>query len=184
MKSRTTLWGAIAGASTAAQTIPELAGWPRVLLMLVAGIALGALGYHATECPANCPGTDQDGRPRVARGVSVAAGVLIVLALTAVIAFAALTSGCTALVAHSYLKEGSTNTAPKRGATLYGVSFFDSGPVLGKTRLTYESATNGQWAPAIGTAGWTQSASPTGTVMILQQFSGVAPLLAAPATAR
>jgi len=59
---------------------------------------------------------------------------------------------------------------------LYGVTFFDSGQVLGKTKVALDTATNGTWPAGISTAGLDQHASSTGMVTIIQNFPKVVPV--------
>lgn len=62
--SRTTLAGSAAAAFFAAAQVPELPPWLTVSLNLAAAVAFALLGKHAAECPANCPGTNEQARPR------------------------------------------------------------------------------------------------------------------------
>jgi hypothetical protein len=87
-RSRTTVCGAIAGAATALQALPDLPGWFRACATIVASAALIALGLHAADCPPNCPGTDPRGRRLGGQGTRFLAGVLVVLALAAAICLA------------------------------------------------------------------------------------------------
>ena len=68
-----------------------------------------------------------------------------------------------------------TNRVDKSGV-LYGVTFFDSGQVLGKTRVAMDSATNGTWPAGISIAGFDQHASSTGAVTIIQNFPKMVPV--------
>jgi hypothetical protein len=175
-KSRTTLRGAIGGAATALQALPELPTWFRVSAIVVGAVAFAGLGYHATDCPPNCAGTDARGRRLGPVPASLVMGLLIMVVLTASLCAAVLFSGCTALVIRSHNSSGSGTNRVTKGATVYGLTFFDSGQVLGKTRATYEAATNGTWAPEISTAGVSQQASSTGVVTIIQNFPKMVPV--------
>lgn len=62
--SSTTTSGTIAGALLAAAQVPGLPAWLAVSLNLGAASALVMLGQSASDCPANCPGTDGDRHPR------------------------------------------------------------------------------------------------------------------------
>ena len=175
-QSRTTLWGAVGGAATAIQAVPDLASWLRITAIVVAAMAFGGLGYHATDCPAMCPGTDAQGRRLGAGPSTFIAGLLVLLGLAAAVIVVSCCTGCTALVARSYVKSGSGTNQVHKGGTLYGVTFFDSGQVLGKTKVSYEAATNGTWPPEISTAGVTQQATSTGLVTIIQNFPKMVPV--------
>jgi hypothetical protein len=174
--SRTTLWGAIGGAATALQALPELPTWFRVSAIILGALAFAGLGYHATDCPPNCAGTDARGRRLGPVPASLVSGLIIMLLLTASLCAAVIFSGCTTVVIRSHSDSGSGTNAVNKGATLWGITFFDSGQVLGKTRATYEAATNGTWAPEISTAGLSQQASSTGVVTIIQNFPKMAPV--------
>ena len=180
--SQTTFWGAVAGASMAAQAIPSLPPLAHTVALVASGLATGALGYHAAECPPNCPGTDTLGKRRVPAAGNIIAGIVMVGGLLLALAFVCMASGCTAIYGHAYEKADATNM-PKKGATLYGFTILDSGQVLGRTRLAFESATNGQWAPGVATAGFQQQSSSTGMVTIIQQFENLAPVAARTAAA-
>ena len=179
--SQTTFWGAVAGAATAAQALPNLPWYVRAGAAILAGLALGALGYHSSDCPPNCPGTDSLGKRRLPSAGNALAGILlaggILLALTLVV----MACGCTALYGHAYQRGDGTNAVAKAGATLYGVTFFDSGQVLGKARLAFDSGTNGRSAGSVAMSGVQQSSSSTGVVTIIQQFQGMTPIPLAPA---
>ena len=179
--SQTTFWGAVAGASMAAQAIPSLPPLAHTVAIVASGLATGALGYHAAECPANCPGTDTLGKRRVPAAGNILAAIVMVGGLLLALAFAVMASGCTAIYGHAYEKGDATNNVPKKGATLYGFTILDSGQVLGKTRLTYEAVSNGWYAPGVGTAGFQQTSSSTGVVTIIQQFGNLVPAAAAAA---
>jgi len=174
--SRTTVCGAIAGAATSLQALPDLPGWFRACATIVASAALIALGLHAADCPPNCPGTDPQGRRLGGQGPRFLAGVLVVLVLAAAICLAALASGCTTVYARSHSRTGEGTNRVDKSGVLYGVTFFDSGQVLGKTKVALDTATNGTWPAGISTAGLDQHASSTGMVTIIQNFPKVVPV--------
>lgn len=62
--SRTTLSGAAAGVSFAAAQTPGLPHWLAVAFNFGAALGMLSLGRFSTDCPLNCPGTDEDGNPR------------------------------------------------------------------------------------------------------------------------
>lgn len=89
--SKTTLAGTSAAVCYSAAQVPSLPQWLRTCFEIGAAVSLATLGLHASDCPANCPGTGPDGQPR-ARAQQIklpifCAGVLAVFFL--------LTAGCT-----------------------------------------------------------------------------------------
>lgn len=62
--SPTTIYGTTAASLLAAGQIPAFPPWLTMTLHVLAAVSLGLLGYHAADCPPNCPGTDQDGYRR------------------------------------------------------------------------------------------------------------------------
>ena len=170
--SRTTISGAIAGAATAAQAVPNLPPLLHAGLAIAAGAALGALGLHASGCPPNCPGTDETGRLRPGP-VRALRDALMVFAILAAVALAA--TGCAFV--HASSRDAvtvGTNSLPRK-ASFTGIAFFDSSQSLSKARVTYEGSTNGAWAPGICMSGLNQTSSSTGAVTIIQQFRGMLP---------
>jgi hypothetical protein len=78
--------GAAAGTFYASAQLPGLNPHIELTLKLLAAIAIAALGRSASDCPKECPGTDENGRPRSRQPwllcpVTVAA-VLFVLAMS------------------------------------------------------------------------------------------------------
>lgn len=61
---RTTVSGTVAAACLGAAQVPSLPHWAQSALYIGAAVALAQLGYHAKDCPVNCPGTDENGDPR------------------------------------------------------------------------------------------------------------------------
>lgn len=76
----------------AVSSVPEFNDWIRLTARFAAAGAIALLGYHATDCPANCPGTDDRGRPRPWPQTLC---TVLLLALMA-IAIATACAGCTA----------------------------------------------------------------------------------------
>jgi hypothetical protein len=215
--SKTTIAGTIAGLGMSLQALPDLPPWARVVSLLVVACALVALGWHAAECPANCPGTDSTGRPRIhspesrghspesrvpspkSKGSDVEAqdsrlrtqdsglqtqdsgpappvvGLLVLGALALAVVLACCT-GCTLMYARSHASQGQGTNRVDKSGLLYGITFFDSGQVLGKTRVAMESTTNGMWAGGISTAGLTQQATSSNVVTIIQNFPKMVPV--------
>lgn len=61
--SRTTTAGSMAALTLSAAQCPGLPKWLEVFLTILAAASLALLGRNAADCPANCPGTDANGRP-------------------------------------------------------------------------------------------------------------------------
>jgi len=61
--SKTSISGTSAAAFYAAAQVPGLPEWLQLCFKGAAAISIAALGYHSTDCPVNCPGTDDRGRP-------------------------------------------------------------------------------------------------------------------------
>jgi hypothetical protein len=174
--SRTTLWGAIAGTSTLITAIPDIPGWLKAVCIVMTALGITALGFHSSDCPPNCPGTDPNGAPR--RGVDPRTASLLfgLAALTAATCAVLGLSGCTAMRARTAIDTGEGTNHVRRVGTLTGITFFDSGQILGKTRVTVETSTNGVWPAEVSTAGLTQQASSTGMVTIIQNFPKMVPV--------
>ena len=175
-KSRTTTWGAIGGAATALQALPDLPSWLRACLIVLGALAFILLGYHATDCPANCPGTDRYGRRLGNAATDAIIGPLIIVWLLGSLCLAVIAAGCTAMCARSSTESGSGTNRVEKTASICGVTFFDSGQVLGRTRVSYIGNTNDSSPPGISTAGFTQQSSSTGLVTIIQNFPKVVPV--------
>ena len=88
--SKTSVAGVAAGAFLAADEIPGLSPVLYLGLKLLAALFITILGVKASDCPANCPGTDEQRRPRPWQAVMfcpLAIIVVVILAMAAV-------SGC------------------------------------------------------------------------------------------
>ena len=103
--SKTTLSGTSAAIFLAVSQIPELPQWLALTLKILSAAAIAALGYHAAECPLNCPGTDLAGRKRRFPAGPVAT-ILLLIALGVILAH---TTGCT--VPNPAHAPGDTNTS-------------------------------------------------------------------------
>lgn len=103
--SKTTLSGTSAAIFLAVSQIPELPQWLAMTLKILSAAAIAALGYHAAECPLNCPGTDLAGRKRRFPAGPVAT-ILLLIALGVILAH---TTGCT--VPNPTHTPGDTNTS-------------------------------------------------------------------------
>lgn len=90
--NKTTLSGAFAAGCLAATQVPDLPPWLGVCFRLGAAIGVASLGWHATDCPANCPGSDDQGRrlPLPERWPSLLLSFALLVPLGAVLL------GCTA----------------------------------------------------------------------------------------
>ncbi|HVM46949.1 MAG TPA: hypothetical protein VMU04_02930 [Candidatus Acidoferrum sp.] len=177
-RSKTTLCGALGGAATALQALPDLPGWLRAALIISAAAAFILLGYHATDCPPNCPGTDKYGRRLGNPAADMIAGPLILLLFIGLLSALVLCAGCTAMWARSYTQAGAGTNRVEKGGAICGVTLFDSGQVLGRTRVTYLGGTNDTAQAGISTAGFSQQSSSTGLVTIIQTFGTAVPPVA------
>jgi hypothetical protein len=150
------------------QTLPGLPHWGYVLGQLVAGLAVGGLGWHARDCPPRCPGTDRNGKPRAPRTLALQGllaacflgGVLLVIA-------AMLLSGCT------YARTSVTRTRLENGvlvtekAAISGAAVLDSNQALQRASAHALNTTSNTWSPTVSMTGLTQAASSTGIVVII-----------------
>ena len=66
--SKTTMAGTAAAAFLAAAQAPGNPAWLTQGLTILAAVAVAVLGKHAKDCPPNCPGTTEDGRPKPWQG--------------------------------------------------------------------------------------------------------------------
>lgn len=115
--SQTTLFGSLAAVGLASQEIPNLPHWAQVCLTLGAAFSLARLGWSASDCPAGCRGTDQNGRRLgLSRFASLMVQGLIILGITA-----ALFTGCVTATLPSGMG-ADTNTVYSVSPTLTTVS--------------------------------------------------------------
>jgi hypothetical protein len=174
--SRTTLWGAIAGTSTLITAIPDIPGWLKAVCIVVTALGITALGFHSSDCPPNCPGTDAAGHRRTPPAPGPLSLLCAIAAAATVLWLLLGLTGCTAMRARTAIDTGEGTNHVRRVGTLTGITFFDSGQILGKTRVTVEGSTNGTWPAEVSTAGLTQQASSTGMVTIIQNFPKMVPV--------
>ena len=115
--SQTTLFGSLAAVGVAAQEIPGLPHWAQVCLTLGGAFSLARLGWSASDCPAGCQGTDQNGRRLgLSRFASLMVQLLIILGMAAV-----LFTGCVTATLPSGVGS-DTNTVYTVSPTLSTVS--------------------------------------------------------------
>ena len=167
----TTFAGMVGGAALAVAALPGLPKAVTTVASIVGAASVGALGWHATACPANCPGTNAAGLrlpaapPSVRRVIPVACFLALVAALAIV-----LLTGCTAVRVSTSrsVEPGSTNTVEKTALT--GFSLFDSSQAIAKASAHSGYATNGTWSPGLTMSDLTQTSSSTGMVLIIQNI--------------
>jgi hypothetical protein len=153
---KTTIAGVAAGLATLLTGLPASSNTTHTVAVVVCALALVALGWHATDCPANCPGM-KDGIPRDPRSLVLLAFVGMITAAIAI----ALLSGCAFVRATTYRNQTGQDQIPKEKTALVAYTLFDSGQVLAKARASSGYSTNGQWAPGASLSGVNQWATST-----------------------
>ena len=181
--SKTTWAGILCAAGTLIQAIPGLPHWCYGMGSLLAGLSVGALGWHATTCPPGCPGTDALGNPRArwpAPPRSLAPLLLLGLmaSLTLVLLLGAGCAYTAARVQRVTQSAGVTNTET---TTLRGYSIFDANVALQKGIARASYGSNGVCASAVGFSGLNESATSSNLVVIINNVLPAAAAAAKPA---
>ena len=165
---KTTAWGLLAALAIIAHSIPGLPPWMKTFTEILGGLCVGGLGWHAKDCPPNCPGTDEYGKPKVPVLHPLVQRVLALLLLGALVLTIALSCiGC------AWAKSTVTRTRLENGlpvtdkATVVGFALLDSNQALQRATAHATSNTNGTWSPSAAMSGLTQSASSTGLTVIV-----------------
>ena len=152
----------------AVAVLPDLPPVVHTIAIITSAFGVGALGKLSKDCPPNCPGTDELGRPRTTppAPTPLLPGLSALFVLCAALALP-LVNGCTVVHANTTRATDPATGIVSEKATINGWTLLDSSQALARASAHSSSATNGTWAPGISMTGLNQTSSSTGLVVIV-----------------
>ena len=171
----------VGAAALAVAGIREIDGQVHLVALIIGTAALGALGYHAKDCPVNCPGTDALGHPRDPQPEPTPTLPGLPLSLLALcLVPLALLPACTLVNASTHRTDATATAPATEESRVLGFTLLDSSQALTKASAHSGYATNGTWAPGVNMSGLSQTSSSTGLVNAVTVIvNAVAPAVAA-----